>query len=334
MDGIREGNSTTRPPLLDGGNYGYWKSRMIAFLMSLDMRSWKAIISGWEHPTKKDEFGKVTRKSELKWMSEEDDATVGNSRALNTLFNVVDQNIFKLINTYKFAKAAWEILEVAYEGTSNIKMSRMQILTSHFKALKMEEDETIAEFIVRVLNIANELYTLGEKMSDSKLVRKVLRSLPSRFNIKITTIEEANDLSKMKLDELFGSLRTFELHLGDGESRRKIGLALTLVKEKLAKECKVSQNEDSLAKSMVLLTKKMMSEERRIMERQNLRRMVKESDAMSVKDEEDYSESNDEEVEMTLISITTINEEGVENLISQAPDQQATMSNESLNEAH
>ena len=188
-------------------------------------------------------------------MSEEDDAAVGNSRALNTLFNVVDQNIFKLINTYKFAKAAWEILEVAYEGTSKVKMSRMQILTSHFKALKMEEDETIAEFIVRVLNIANELYTLGEKISDSKLVRKVLRSLPSRFNIKITTIEEANDLSKMKLDELFGSLRTFELHLGDGESRRKIGLALTLVKEKLAKECKVSQNEDSLAKSMVLLTK-------------------------------------------------------------------------------
>ncbi|TYK04824.1 Receptor-like protein 12 [Cucumis melo var. makuwa] len=38
MDGIREGNSTSRPPLLDRGNYGYWKSRMEAFLMSLDMR--------------------------------------------------------------------------------------------------------------------------------------------------------------------------------------------------------------------------------------------------------------------------------------------------------
>ncbi|KAA0035587.1 gag-pol polyprotein [Cucumis melo var. makuwa] len=148
MDGIHEGNSTTRPPLIDGGNYGYWKSRMEVFLMSLDIRSWRAIISGWENPTEKDETGKVTRKSELKWTSEEDDVAVGNSRALNALFNVVDQNIFKLINTCKLAKVAWEILKVAFEGTSNVKISRLQILTSRFEALQMTEEEIIAEFNV------------------------------------------------------------------------------------------------------------------------------------------------------------------------------------------
>ncbi|KAA0062680.1 Receptor-like protein 12 [Cucumis melo var. makuwa] len=66
MDEIHEGNSTTRPPFLDGGNYGYWNSRIEVFLMSMDMRSWRTIISGWEHPTEKDEIGKVIRKSELK----------------------------------------------------------------------------------------------------------------------------------------------------------------------------------------------------------------------------------------------------------------------------
>ncbi|KAA0025177.1 gag-pol polyprotein [Cucumis melo var. makuwa] len=112
----------------------------------------------------------------------------GNSRALSALFNVVDQNIFKLINTCKSAKAAWDILEVAFEGTSKVKISR--------------------------------LCTWG-KMFDSKLVRKVLRSLRFKFNMKVTAIEEANDLSKMKLDELFGSLRSFEIHLGHTASRRK-----------------------------------------------------------------------------------------------------------------
>ncbi|KAA0055425.1 gag-pol polyprotein [Cucumis melo var. makuwa] len=68
----------------------------------------------------------------------------------------------------------------------------------------MGEDEIIAEFNVCVLDIANESDALGEKMFKTKLVRKVLRSLPSNFNMKVTTIEEANDLSKMKLDELFG----------------------------------------------------------------------------------------------------------------------------------
>ncbi|KAA0058507.1 Receptor-like protein 12 [Cucumis melo var. makuwa] len=82
MEIICEGNSTTRPPILDGENYGYWKSRMEAFFMSLDMRCWRAIISGWEYPTEKDETNKVTQKSELKWTSEENDATICDSHGL------------------------------------------------------------------------------------------------------------------------------------------------------------------------------------------------------------------------------------------------------------
>ena len=99
---------------------------MKAFLMSLDMKSWRAVISGWEYPTEKDEAGQTVRKSELKWTKDEDDAAVGNSRALNALVNVVDPNIFKLINTCKSAKATWDILEVGFKGTSKVKISRLQ----------------------------------------------------------------------------------------------------------------------------------------------------------------------------------------------------------------
>ena len=28
-------------------NYSYWKARMIAFLKSIDNKTWKAVISGW-----------------------------------------------------------------------------------------------------------------------------------------------------------------------------------------------------------------------------------------------------------------------------------------------
>ncbi|KAA0049938.1 gag-pol polyprotein [Cucumis melo var. makuwa] len=92
----------------------------------------------------------------------------------------------------------------------------------------MSEEETIVEFNVRVLDIANESDVLGEKMFDAKFVRKVLRSLPPTFNIKITAIEE---------------------------SKRKTCIALTSMKEEVMAEPKVSSNEESLAKSTVLLTK-------------------------------------------------------------------------------
>lgn len=70
------------------------------------------------------------------------------------------------------------------------------------------------------------LFLLREKLSDEILVRKVLRSFPKRFNMKVTANEEANDISKMKLDELFGSLHTFKLSLDENVGLEGKGLAL------------------------------------------------------------------------------------------------------------
>ncbi|CAM9000581.1 unnamed protein product [Rhodiola kirilowii] len=36
---IKEGQSTTRPVLLEGPNYGYWKARMKAFIKNVDEKA-------------------------------------------------------------------------------------------------------------------------------------------------------------------------------------------------------------------------------------------------------------------------------------------------------
>ncbi|CAM8926491.1 unnamed protein product [Rhodiola kirilowii] len=53
----KEGQNISRPPLLEGPNYGYWKSKMNAFLKSLDEKAWKAVLIGWTPPTMKDPEG-------------------------------------------------------------------------------------------------------------------------------------------------------------------------------------------------------------------------------------------------------------------------------------
>src|ERR1044072_6036134 len=101
---FKEGGSVTRPPVLDGTNYDYWKARMIAFLRSMDNKTWKAIVKGWTPLVKKktDESTSVTTidlKDEEDWTKEEDEEALANSKALNAIFNGVDKNMFKLINT-------------------------------------------------------------------------------------------------------------------------------------------------------------------------------------------------------------------------------------------
>ena len=82
----------------------------------------------------------------------------------------------------------------------------MQI--TQFETLRMTEEKTIAEFHMQIRDIENTYFALGVKMTDEKLVRKILRSLPKRFAMKVTAIEEAQNISKMQVDELIGSLQT------------------------------------------------------------------------------------------------------------------------------
>lgn len=59
--------------------------------------------------------------------------------------------------------------------------------------------------------MANTSFALGEKMSEEKLVRKIIRFIPKKFDMKVTTIEKTQDSSNIKFDELIFSLQTFEL---------------------------------------------------------------------------------------------------------------------------
>jgi len=140
---------------------------MLAFLKSIDNRTWKAVLKCWDHPLVKDNDGKDTTelKPEEEWSKDEDDLALGNSKALKELFNGVDKNMFRLINNCTVVKDAWDILRTTHEGNSKVKTSKLQLITTKFENLKMNDDESIQDFQMKILDIANASSALGEKMS-------------------------------------------------------------------------------------------------------------------------------------------------------------------------
>ena len=134
---------------------------------------------------------------------------------------------FKKISFTKTAKEAWIILQTTYEGTKVVKDSKLQRLTTSFEEIKMEEDESFNEFYAKLKDIVNSTFNLGETIPEPKIVRNVLRSLPKRFHVKITAIEESKDIDKIPLTELVGNLQTYELGLTRiGKSRKSKSMAL------------------------------------------------------------------------------------------------------------
>ena len=62
------------------------------------------------------------------------------------------------------------------------------------------------EFYVKLNDIVNSAYNLGEIYDQSKIVRKILRSLTEGFRPKVTIIIESKDVDSIPIDELVGSL--------------------------------------------------------------------------------------------------------------------------------
>ena len=67
-------------------------------------------------------------------------------------------------------------------------------------------------------SITNELRSLGEPISMSKQVRKVLQILPKSWESKIDAITEAKDLKVLTMDALIGNLKTHVINRSHDQS--------------------------------------------------------------------------------------------------------------------
>ena len=176
---------------------------MRAFLCSIDEAIWDAIEIGWT----------MLEAAKSTWDKVALAASNANSQVLNAIFCGVSPNEFYQISHFTIAKEAWQILETTYEGTKKVKDTKLQMLTIRFEELRMCENESFDSFYSKLNEVVIGKFNLGEKTEDSKVVQKILYSLLESFRAKVTTIEESKELNEIKVQELIGSLQTYELSL-------------------------------------------------------------------------------------------------------------------------
>ena len=231
MEPHQEKASIGTPPFLISENDFYWKMRMQYFLKMQSEKVWNAVEFGWSPPKVLDREDRPTNviKPKLEWDRGDNEASENNARAMYSIFNAISMDEFHRIATCTLAKEAWDILQVTHEGINAVKVSKLQMLTSKFETIRMEDHENFGEVHAKLMDIVNSSFNLGEPILNSKVVRKILRSLPEIFRAKVTVIEEFKDVDSLKVDELVGSLQTFEMTLGS--PRKSKGIALNALKE-------------------------------------------------------------------------------------------------------
>ncbi|XP_057787679.1 uncharacterized protein LOC131004938 [Salvia miltiorrhiza] len=208
-------NALVHPPTLDssGKNYSLWKTMTKMYIKSIDECAWVAVLDGWTPLRVTDDVGNITPEPESQWSADERLISSHNSRALKAIFISVDVPCFRMISNCVEACDAWFILQEQCEGSTSVRATKLRMLTIKFEILRMREDETIPAYYEKLCEISNEAVGHGEPISNERLVSKILRSLPERYNMNISSFEETVDVTSIRISDLVSKLVTFEMNL-------------------------------------------------------------------------------------------------------------------------
>ncbi|XP_070002109.1 uncharacterized protein [Nicotiana sylvestris] len=184
---FEEGQSTYRPPKFNGQYYGSWKTRMHDFVMAEDCELWDIIYDGPYVPTKVLEELPFSMAKTNKGYTEVDKKAVEkNFHAKKILVCGIGLEEYNRICFCDTAKEIWKAFQIAHEGTTQVKQSKIDMLTTK-----------------------------------NKLVRKILSFLPSSWESKVNAITKLKDLQELTIEELIENLKTYELKRKTDSERRE-----------------------------------------------------------------------------------------------------------------
>ncbi|XP_019455117.1 PREDICTED: uncharacterized protein LOC109356241 [Lupinus angustifolius] len=183
-------------PILDSKNYDRWRNHMKAIFGFQEVL--EIVQKGYQ------EIGDGATEAQRAMYNE---AKKKDCKALFLIYQGVDAANYEKINGAETAKQAWEILEKSYEGAGKIKKVKLQNLRREYEVLQMEENDSIADYMTKILTLSNQMRSCGKAMKEKSIVEKVLRTLTCKYDHIVVAIEESKNLEELKIEELQASLQ-------------------------------------------------------------------------------------------------------------------------------
>ena len=89
-----------------------------------------------------------------------------NAKEMNEILRGLAESEFVKVMHLQSAKDMWDKLISSYEGNEKVKYAKLQTYRLIFEQLKMNEDESISKYFLRIEELVNAMRGFGETIDD------------------------------------------------------------------------------------------------------------------------------------------------------------------------
>ncbi|KAK2404761.1 putative mitochondrial protein [Trifolium repens] len=194
-------NAVFSIPHFSGENHHIWAVKMRSCLKSFGL---------WEHVEQEKEVPELRANPTIAQIRQHEEETLKKEKAVSCLHSALADDVFTCIMHLETAKQIWDELNERYAGDERVRSIKLLTLKKEFEMLKMKETESVKEYTSKLSHLVNQMRLYGEVVDDSKVVEKMLISLPDKFEAKVAAIEESCDLKKLTVSEMVSKLQAHE----------------------------------------------------------------------------------------------------------------------------
>ena len=123
---------------------------------------WMLIVNGPYIPVKVTTDRKTVTKEPKEFDSDDFRKKEKNAKAKKLLYFGLAPNEYTRISECESAKEVWNALQIAHEGTNQVKQSKIELLVRKYELLEMSNKETVIDMYTRFTHITNKLKSLGK----------------------------------------------------------------------------------------------------------------------------------------------------------------------------
>jgi len=130
--------------------------------------------------------------------------------ALAAILRAVPADMLGSLARKRTARSAWEAVKTVRVGVQRVRDANAKQLLKEFNDIAFKAGESVDDFSLRIVGLANQVRILGWNLTDAEVMTKMLEVVPDHLSQVATAVETLLDVDTMSIEEVVGRLRQVE----------------------------------------------------------------------------------------------------------------------------